>query len=252
MKKHFGLTLFFFSMLLPSFSYAQEIGLSEVSVNTVSQIRNGKTISLPEGGKLFFQSEIVTGEESVNVDLFNDGTKLSIGPNARVMLDSFTYNPTNTTGKLAISLSKGSLRWVSGKLSSDSYKVSTPIAGVGIRGTSFVLNHTASSGTEIIVEDGQVEFSNLARTSSVTLAKNMAGRVANADADPESFNTATPTQKAIVATLNTVLATVSAPSKSLAQTIKGLSLQPANATATAAEISPMETGSSDFGGDGRY
>lgn len=78
---------------------------------------------------------IVTGTEGRAQLLFADGSALSIGPNSDVVLDSFVYDPEKTTGKIALSVTKGVFRFVGGKLSKENpVTISTNTATMGIRG----------------------------------------------------------------------------------------------------------------------
>ncbi|HKH68410.1 MAG TPA: FecR family protein [Reyranella sp.] len=67
--------------------------------------------------------------------VFLDGTSLTVGPDARLVIDSFVYDAATKKGDLAISVSKGVLRLVGGKVSKTApMVVTTPSATVGIRG----------------------------------------------------------------------------------------------------------------------
>ncbi len=76
------------------------------------------------------------------------------------MLDSFVFDPRPSKGKLILSATKGVFRFVSGKLSTDAYKFKTPVATMGVRGTTFTMIVEDSGRTTVSVMDGEVNVTN--------------------------------------------------------------------------------------------
>ncbi len=67
--------------------------------------------------------------------VFLDGTSLTVGPNAHVVIDRFVYDPNTKTGELAVNATKGVLRLVGGKISkTNAITITTPSSTIGIRG----------------------------------------------------------------------------------------------------------------------
>src|SRR5258708_23331389 len=67
--------------------------------------------------------------------VFLDGSALTVGPNARLTIDKFVYDPNTQKGELAINASKGVLRLVGGKISkTNAITITTPSSTIGIRG----------------------------------------------------------------------------------------------------------------------
>ena len=81
-------------------------------------------------------NEVITTKADDRAHIvFLDGTSLTVGPNARLVIDSYVYDATAKKGDLAISASKGVFRLVGGKVSKSApMVVTTPSATVGIRG----------------------------------------------------------------------------------------------------------------------
>ena len=74
--------------------------------------------------------------------LFEDDTQLSLGPNSRATIDEFVYNP-DQSGSFVAKLWKGTLGFITGKVGKttpENVRVETPLATIGIRGTSFVVS----------------------------------------------------------------------------------------------------------------
>lgn len=87
-------------------------------------------------------NELITTTASDRAHLvFLDGSSLTVGPNARLTIDRFVFDPASKTGELSISASKGVLRLVGGKISKNSaIKVQTPSGTIGIRGGITILD----------------------------------------------------------------------------------------------------------------
>ena len=81
-------------------------------------------------------SELVTtGANDRAQLLFLDGTSLTVGPNAELRIDRFVFDPSSATGQLDVTLGKGVLRMVGGKISKTrAVTVNTPGGSTGIRG----------------------------------------------------------------------------------------------------------------------
>jgi FecR-like protein len=81
-------------------------------------------------------NEVVTthGDDRAHL-VFLDGSSLTVGPNARLTIDKFVYDPASKTGELAITASQGVLRFVGGKISkTNPVTINTPSGTIGIRG----------------------------------------------------------------------------------------------------------------------
>jgi hypothetical protein len=83
---------------------------------------------------------IVTGDVGKTHLLFQDGSALTVGPKSDLMLDEFVYDPGRKTGAIALSATKGLLRFVGGRISKTSpVQIRTPTATIGIRGGIVIL-----------------------------------------------------------------------------------------------------------------
>ncbi len=68
--------------------------------------------------------------------VLNDNTKLALGPNARLALDKFVYDPNKGAGgKVTINFAKGAFRFITGNSSKEAYEIKTPTVSLGVRGT---------------------------------------------------------------------------------------------------------------------
>lgn len=67
--------------------------------------------------------------------LFLDGSSLTVGPQARLTIDKFVYDPNIKKGELAVNAAEGVFRFVGGKISkTKAVTIVTPSASLTIRG----------------------------------------------------------------------------------------------------------------------
>lgn len=112
---------------------------------------------LRKGGKVH-QEEIVETSKSAQAEIqFLDDTKLAVGPGARVVLDKFVFDPNAAPGAIAINISKGAFRFISGTSPSTAYEIRTPTASMGVRGTVFDVFVAPSGETVVLLHEGAVE-----------------------------------------------------------------------------------------------
>jgi len=87
---------------------------------------------------------------------FRDNAILSLRPSSELHITTYRFDeasPENSTIKL--NLIKGTTRTVSGegaKAARDRFRLNTPIAAIGVRGTDFVISSTSSSLTALVNE----------------------------------------------------------------------------------------------------
>jgi hypothetical protein len=68
---------------------------------------------------------------------FTDGSSFNLSNNARMILDEFAYDPNGTSNSTLFKLTKGTFTFVAGKVAkTGDMKVDTPVATMGIRGTT--------------------------------------------------------------------------------------------------------------------
>ena len=96
-----------------------------------------------KAGDLVDQSDIITtgANGSVGITLI-DNSRLSAGPNSRIELKQFGFNPTTQEGESVTEVRRGTLAIVSGQIakrSPNAMKVQTPTTILGVRGTTFAV-----------------------------------------------------------------------------------------------------------------
>ena len=108
-----------------------------VSVNATVQHANGVVDNLKNGDSLLKGDVVMTGDgEGCTLSLI-DGTALNMGSNGRMVLAELTYDSQSTSNSALINLVKGSFVFVAGQVAhTGDMRVSTPVATMGIRGTT--------------------------------------------------------------------------------------------------------------------
>ena len=99
--------------------------------------------NVTSGDEIFLGDRIVTGPAGGLQIMLLDGTTFSVGPNSSMVIDEFVFDPSNGTGKLTASISRGTLRLISGRLArqeQEAIRIRLPVATVGVRGTMSIFS----------------------------------------------------------------------------------------------------------------
>ena len=119
-----------------------EIGQIKNVAGQVFLLRNN--VQQPaKAGDLVEQADVLTTGPNGSVGItFIDNSRFSAGPNTRIELTQFRFNPTTYEGEFTTDVKKGTLAIVSGqaaKRSPEAMKVVTPTTILGVRGTTFAV-----------------------------------------------------------------------------------------------------------------
>jgi hypothetical protein len=128
---------------------AQKVGTAAaVNPDSTGKPPGGSVRTLRIGSDVVHNEHIHTdGSGSVQL-LFADKTAMSIGPNSDVTIDEYVFNPNTNTGRMAVTVGKGVMRFVGGQISHNGDAiVTTPSASIGIRGHTGI--YDATRGTII-------------------------------------------------------------------------------------------------------
>ena len=159
-------------------AYAQAEGNGALSIGEVSNVTgtvkasriDGSNVNLNVGDPVFQGDTIETiGSGAVGL-VFLDKTTLSLSEGGKMVLDELVYDPATGAGNMAVDMLEGAFSFVSGEIAKtgpDAMKVTTPVATIGIRGTT-VAGKAAVEGNEnsfTLLQDadggvGQISVSN--------------------------------------------------------------------------------------------
>ena len=135
---------------------AGSISIEHVSA-VVVQASLGQSGDAKVGDSVYLGDVVSTGSDGSVGIAFTDGTAFDLSPNARMVMNEFVYDPNSKSNSSLLSLTKGTFTFVAGKIAkSGDMKVNTPVATMGIRGTTPRVE---------IADDGSVKFSTLIEES---------------------------------------------------------------------------------------
>jgi len=115
----------------------QAIGLTPAANGTVAG-------ALSVGTPVYRDETIRTGPSGVVELKFLDDTNLALGASSSVKLDQFVYAGNGTADKVVVALGRGAFRFATGASAKKAYLIQTPLSAIGVRGTNFTAEITAS------------------------------------------------------------------------------------------------------------
>ncbi len=142
------------------------IGNARIVVRTVTGTLESDLRQIKLLDDIYHNEAIETGDDSATEFVFFDETRLALGPNSRMVLDRFVYDPDPSKAAFIMTATAGVFRFVSGKIPKSAYEIRTPNATIGIRGTvfSFIVIPGDTEGkptkTNVTIEEGVAEITN--------------------------------------------------------------------------------------------
>jgi hypothetical protein len=127
-------------------------GMVIASRGEVSALSNGDSRELKQGDFVYVNDEILTSARSFVVLQFTDGAKVTVRPGSKLIIETYLY-AGNDSDEATLNLISGGLRVITGamaKTNPENYKVRTPVALMGVRGTEFSI---MLCGDEVCAED---------------------------------------------------------------------------------------------------
>ena len=103
---------------------------------------DGVRSAIAAGDLVFSGDTLLTGTESRLQWRTNDGGLFALRPNSEFSVDAYQYDAVKHSGRSFFSLAKGGFRTLTGRIGKkdhDSYRVTTPVATLGVRGTHYVV-----------------------------------------------------------------------------------------------------------------
>lgn len=140
---------------------------SFVEIGTAEEVRMAAYGTLPgESQKRIFRNDEVFADQRIKTVTkgglrieFLDETELWVGESSELVLDQFVYDPDRGTGELVTELGTGLFRFVTGGMNHDAYRILTPAAVIGVRGTDFSVSVGHNGLTAVSVHSGSVSVS---------------------------------------------------------------------------------------------
>ncbi len=141
----FFVVLTIFAILMVADAAHAEIGQIKTLKGEVYILRDNNRLPA-ELGAILFQADIVETGSSGSVGItFIDSSRFSAGPDTRLELSRFRFNPTTHDGEFLTGLDRGTLTVISGQIakhSTEAMKIKTPTTILGFRGTRVAVKVT--------------------------------------------------------------------------------------------------------------
>ncbi|MFY0640919.1 MAG: FecR domain-containing protein [Bermanella sp.] len=138
--------------------------------NVTAVMENGDSRSLKRRSEIFNGDVIKTGPAGSVQIRFVDKALMTIKANSEMNIESYLMAQQSESGdkeQVLMSLVKGGFRTITGTIgkgNKDAYKVNTPAASIGIRGTNYEVQEEADGGFVMGVYSGGIQVENEAGT----------------------------------------------------------------------------------------
>jgi hypothetical protein len=139
-------------MIAPAHAQTR-VGEAAVVKNEVLRVAGPSTIPIKVGAVLVRDETVRTGIDSATRLVMADSTNLSLGPNATLKLDRTVFDDEHHYREVAVRMTSGAFRFVTGHSDKAAYKITTPLATIGVRGTTLdILSQRGK--TTVVLQDG--------------------------------------------------------------------------------------------------
>jgi len=119
------------------------VGSVKMAQGSAQVLRGAEKTPIREGMRLLLNDVLETAADGRLGVILEDGTRIALGPNTELKVDRFVYQPVEGKFGLLLRLGRGALAYISGRIalfSPESVSVTTPVAVLGLRGTSFAIS----------------------------------------------------------------------------------------------------------------
>jgi len=137
------------------------IGHVDKVTGDVTVERNGVSVTLHAGDAVYKSDVIQTGGGSAVAISFTDGTAVHLAANTRMVLTSFSFDPTSNSNEALFTLTDGTFAFVGGKIAHDgTIKIATDVGTMRVHEGTFGWAHhlTASEIASISAKLGSVAY----------------------------------------------------------------------------------------------
>jgi hypothetical protein len=141
-----------------------EVGTAVLIKKTVTGMLGTNERPIETGVRVHRNELIRTGPQAQAELKLDDNTKLALGPETELRLDEYAVASGGGAPSIGLKFIKGTLRFLTGSNASESYKIETPSATIGVRGTVFDVYIGPSGDTFVLLHKGEVEVCSQTRT----------------------------------------------------------------------------------------
>jgi len=133
---------------------ALKVGQAEIIRNEVVNVGEAQLIPINVGDEVLRDEIIRTSANSDARFGLIDNTKLTLGPGSTLKIDRAVYADDARYKQITVRLTEGAFRFITGNSDKKSYKIETPYASIGVRGTILDIR-ISEKQTLVSLQDGK-------------------------------------------------------------------------------------------------
>ncbi|EKD72402.1 MAG: hypothetical protein ACD_45C00683G0002 [uncultured bacterium] len=122
-----------------------------------------ETRTLQRRSPVYERDTIVTSAAGSGQIVFSDKSMVALRSSTTFKIDQYKFNQSSKNNAYVVSLAKGGFRIITGLISKgnpENYRVRTPVATIGVRGTDFTIFYSRSSGLATSLSKGIIVIVN--------------------------------------------------------------------------------------------
>jgi hypothetical protein len=153
-------------------AYAADIaGTVSFVIGDAQVVQDGQMQKVARGQNVLVGQTLQTGDNGHIHLRMIDGAFVSLRPSSRMKIDDYKYDQaTPSNNNIKFNVEQGVVRSITGKAgeaAKDKYRMNTPLAAIGIRGTDFVVR-VSQELTRVTVQSGAIVMSPLSKDCAAT------------------------------------------------------------------------------------
>jgi FecR protein len=143
-----------FAVIPATAADAQKVGQAEIIRNEVVNATEARLIPINIGDDVVRDEVVRTGADANARFGLIDNTKLTLGPASTLTIDRAVFADESRYKQITIRLTAGAFRFITGNSDKKSYKIETPTATIGVRGTILDIR-ISERETLVALQDGK-------------------------------------------------------------------------------------------------
>lgn len=137
---------------------ADPSGTAVAVVQASEAIGAAGTRMLVARGPVYMGDTIRTGASGEAQIQLADDTRLVVGPNSLLVVDAFVFDRRGKAKQVALNAVRGAFRFITGGSRKSAYKIVTPTATIGVRGTEFDFSVDRGGQLNFALFEGQARI----------------------------------------------------------------------------------------------
>jgi hypothetical protein len=122
-----------FLLAMPLTANAEDrIGVAASARPSADGIVGANSQTLSPGSEVYANETVRTGNRGLADLVLLDATNLIVGSTSEVLLDTFVYDRTGSSGSVVVQATRGTLQLVTGSQDQRAYQVNTPYGSLGV------------------------------------------------------------------------------------------------------------------------